>query len=253
MVGGALAVMAVALLPFMFIPTVLAYLGKKRRASWFATANVLFLCATLYNLYAIDSNGVRLPVPGALTWWLVMFGLSLRKDRPRPEALDEIVELKPYDSSWPAIFEEERKRLAETLSLPTDAFEHIGSTAVPGLIAKPVVDIMLGAASLEYAESVDSRLGILGYENFGEAGVPGRVYLRLRGERNVNLHVVKRGGEHWVSNLALRELLRRDPAARERYAQGKQAALDKGDKRLLAYSEAKNAVLAELLTSARAR
>lgn len=253
MFGGALALMAVVLLPFLFIPTVLAYLGKKRRARWFAAANVLLLCATIYNLGAIGNGWVRLPMPGALTWWLVMFGLSLRKDRPLAEALDESVELVPYDASWPTMFETERQRLAEILSLPADVFEHIGSTAVPGLIAKPVVDIMLGAASLEYAESVDSRLGILGYENFGEAGVPGRVYLRLRGERNVNLHIVKRGGEHWVNNLALRDLLRRDPAARERYAQGKQAALDKGGKRLLAYSDAKNAVLAELLTTARAR
>src|SRR5262245_40776867 len=250
---GPMAFIAIPLLPFMFIPTAIAYLGKKRHLRWIAAANVLLLAATVYNLYAISSDGPQLPMPGALLWWLVLFGISLRKDRPAAEALDETVELKPYDAAWPAIFEAERQRLAETLSLPVDAFEHIGSTAVPGLIAKPIVDIMLGATTLEYAESADSRLGILGYENFGDAGVADRVYLRLRGERDINLHVVKRGGEHWTNNLALRELLRRDPAARDRYTRGKQAALGTGGKRLLAYSEAKNAVLTELLTAARAR
>ncbi len=85
-----------------------------------------------------------------------------------------------------------------------------------------------------------SRLEILGYENLGEAGIPGRIYLRLRGDRSFNLHIVERGGAQWTNNLALRDLLRRDAAARERYAAGKQAALTSAGNRLLAYSAAKH-------------
>jgi len=81
--------------------------------------------------------------------------------------------------------------------------------------------------------------------------VPGRVYLRLRDARDFNLHIVELGGTHWNDNLALRDLLRRDAGARERYAAAKQAALAAGESRLLAYSAAKHSAVAELLSTAR--
>jgi GrpB-like predicted nucleotidyltransferase (UPF0157 family) len=112
---------------------------------------------------------------------------------------------------------------------------------------------MFGVPALDRTREVTSRLEILGYENFGAAGVPGRLYLRLRGARSSNLQIVERGGEHWANNLALRELLRRDAGARERYAAGKRAALEGGANRLLAYSAAKNGVVTELLAAARQR
>jgi GrpB-like predicted nucleotidyltransferase (UPF0157 family) len=170
-----------------------------------------------------------------------------------PLDLDEPVSLAQHDASWSGTFELERARLAKTLDLPPDSFEHIGSTAVPGLIAKPVIDMMLGMSSLPPAHDLLSRLQILGYENFGEAGVQGRVYLRLRGERDFNLHLVERGGAHWINNLALRDLLRRDADARQRYTAAKQAALATGGARLLAYSAAKQPAIAELLSATRNR
>lgn len=163
--------------------------------------------------------------------------------------MDEPVSLAPHDAAWSGAFDGERARLARTLDLPLDSIEHIGSTAVPGLIAKPVIDMML-AMSLPPANQLLSRLAILGYENFGEAGVEGRVYLRLRGERDFNLHIVERGGQHWANNLALRDLLRSDAGARARYAAAKRAALAAGGARLLSYSAAKHPAVAELLSAA---
>ena len=77
----------------------------------------------------------------------------------------------------------------------------------------------------------------------------GRIYLRLRAadHGNFNLHVVERAGAHWTNNLGLRDLLRRDAAARTRYAAGKQAALATAGNRLLAYSAAKRPLIEALL------
>lgn len=167
-----------------------------------------------------------------------------------PEALDEPVTLAPYDPAWPIAFAAERSRICEALQLPQAAIEHIGSTAVPGLVAKPIVDLMLGVPLYPPPDTTVSRLVILGYRDMREAGVPGRRYLRLREKQSFNLHVVARDGVHWANNLQLREHLRRDSGARERYVAAKEDAIAAGHRRLLAYSQAKQGILATLATEA---
>jgi GrpB-like predicted nucleotidyltransferase (UPF0157 family) len=169
---------------------------------------------------------------------------------PIPGVLDEHVTLVPYDPTWAAAFAEERARLAATVDVTPGSLEHIGSTAVPGLTAKPIIDMMLGVPALPPDPDLLARLENNGYENLGEAGVPGRVYLRLRGAPAFNLHIVERGGSHWTNNLSLRALLLADPAARQRYAQGKEAALRNAGNRLLAYSAAKQGCIEALLSEA---
>jgi GrpB-like predicted nucleotidyltransferase (UPF0157 family) len=166
--------------------------------------------------------------------------------------LDEPVELLPYDGEWAHIYDQERFRIALAFGVfpKSGLIQHIGSTAVPGLIAKPVVDLMVGVGKWPPPAELIKGICKLGYENLGEAGVAERVYLRLRGTRNFNAHIVRRGGAHWANNIALRELLRRDLAARERYAAAKIVALNKGGGRLLAYSAAKQDAIAELIAAA---
>lgn len=247
MLTGAMLLLAIPVALFFFSPTYIAYHNRKHGAHWFAVFNVLAAAILVYDVFAIENAWVLIPFPGALIVWLLLIGFALRKDRPPVEAIDEAVEIVPYDASWPATFEAEKLRLVETLGVPPADIEHIGSTAVPGLAAKPVVDMMLRVPTLERAEGFLSRLAILGYENFGEANVPGRLYMRLRGERNVNLQLVADSAPHWTNNLALRELLRGDGALRERYAAAKRAALAAGHDRLLAYSGAKQPVVDEML------
>jgi GrpB-like predicted nucleotidyltransferase (UPF0157 family) len=168
--------------------------------------------------------------------------------------IDEPVLLVPYDDAWPSRYDGERLRIAAAFGVEPRAglMQHIGSTAVPGLVGKPVIDIMLGVGSWPPRPEFIARICKLGYENLGEAGIPGRIYLRRRDLNSYNAHVVQRGGEHWTNNLAIRDLLRRDPGSRARYAAAKRAALDAGKGRLLAYSEAKEEAVAELLAAARA-
>ena len=164
--------------------------------------------------------------------------------------LDERVEVVAYDPAWPVLFARERHRVCSALGLPEADLEHIGSTAVPGLAAKPIVDLMLGVATYPPAQEVLLGLAELGYECLGEAGVTERLYCGLRGPDSFNLHVVRRNGEHWRRNLALRDYLRAHPSERERYAGEKRRAVASGASTLLAYSEAKSALVGELVTKA---
>lgn len=168
----------------------------------------------------------------------------------RMSGIDEPVTLSEYQASWPLAYETERQRLSSALGGPAISLEHIGSTAVPGMVAKPIVDLMLGVGSFPPNAELMQAIEGAGYASFGEAGVPGRLYCRYRGAPPANLHVVLKGGTHWFNNLALREYLRGNAAARDRYADAKRAALASGACSLLAFSTAKAGVIGNLLQEA---
>jgi len=162
--------------------------------------------------------------------------------------LDEAVTIVEPGIAWPAQAAAERARILA--ALPGERLEHIGSTAVPGLPAKPVIDLMLGLAAYPPDAALVDAIAALGYRNLGEAGVPGRLYFVMRGAIDVNLHAVEHAGAHWSNNLALREHLRRSADARRRYAAAKEQALAGGAGTLIAYSAAKAATIAALLQEA---
>jgi GrpB-like predicted nucleotidyltransferase (UPF0157 family) len=163
--------------------------------------------------------------------------------------LDEAIHLSDYDPQWQILFSAEARRIA--LGLPGDiAIEHIGSTAVPGLIAKPIIDIMVGTEPHHDLEVVRKALVGLGYEDMGEAGVPGRIYFRRRSGAGFNIALVPRGSRLWVANLAFRDHLRTNPDARREYAETKRRAFDNGIQSLLAYSDYKSTVLSRLVVQA---
>lgn len=164
--------------------------------------------------------------------------------------VDEPVHVEPYQPAWAQVFLEERHRLAARLGAATADIQHTGSTAVPGLSAKPIVDIVIGADRVPPPEHWSNALIELGYEALGEAGVPGRWYFRLRVAPFRNVHVVERGGTHWRNNLALRQYLGRSPEAVRRYEAAKLDAIASGATTLLAYSDAKSRVVGELLAEA---
>ncbi len=161
--------------------------------------------------------------------------------------LDEPVHLETYDPEWERAFQSEQQRLGHGLRLVADSIQHIGSTAIPGLAAKPIVDIMIGVSTFPPPAAWSKELAVLGYEALGEVGVPGRLYFRQRGHAAYNVHVVEHLGTHWASNLALRDYLRCSPEAAREYESAKRAALARGAATLLAYSEAKALVIEELL------
>lgn len=159
---------------------------------------------------------------------------------------DEPIHLCAYDPEWPALFECEARRIAA--GLPVDVgIEHIGSTSVPGLLAKPVIDLMAGVLGHDDHVVARSALVALGYEDLGEAGVAGRVYFRRRAETAFNVALVQHGGSIWTANLAFRDYLRRNPDAAREYAKVKCSAFESGIRSLLAYSDFKSSVVTRLL------
>ncbi len=84
-----------------------------------------------------------------------------------------------YDPRWPQLYEREAAAISAALGGALAAIHHIGSTAVPGLAAKPIIDIMPVVHSLSGADAARGALEALGYEYLGEFGIPGRRYLRV--------------------------------------------------------------------------
>ena len=163
--------------------------------------------------------------------------------------LDEAIHLSEYDPQWPVLFGTEAQRISHGLAADV-TIEHIGSTAVPGLLGKPVIDIMVGTEPHHRVEAVRAALVDLGYEDMGEAGVPGVIYFRRRIGDAFNIALVPRDGPLWACNLAVRDHLRTNPDARREYAETKRQAFDNGIQSLLAYCDYKSAVSSRLMRHA---
>lgn len=84
--------------------------------------------------------------------------------------------LEPYNPAWPAQFAEEEKRVREVLGDVALAVHHIGSTSVPGLAAKPVIDMLIEVSGLSALDDCNAVMQALGYTPRGEYGIPGRRY-----------------------------------------------------------------------------
>ncbi|MFD8087828.1 GrpB family protein [Kitasatospora sp. NPDC059722] len=165
-------------------------------------------------------------------------------------SVDEPVHVVAYDPAWVELGSALVARVRGALrGLTACEVEHIGSTAVPGLDAKPVIDVQVGCVAGEFSVAV-ARVRELGFEHLGEAGVPGREYLRRRAGQAANVHVMALDGPLWAANLAFRDHLRAHPETAARYARVKrEAALAAGS--LLAYSELKAATVADIMRAAR--
>lgn len=108
----------------------------------------------------------------------------------------------PYDPAWPGRFDEERRALAAVFAGTEAVIEHVGSTAVPGLGAKPVIDIMVGVPVLVAVEGRIPALEAAGYEYVQEyeKQLPDRRYFRKPhlGPRAVHVHCVVIGSDFWM-------------------------------------------------------
>ena len=157
-----------------------------------------------------------------------------------------------YDSAWPRRFRQLRREYAAAMAaagVPVVAIEHVGSTAVAGLAAKPVIDCDIVVAERDVAAGSRALTG-LGFTPRGELGIPLRWAFkepeRLAG---TNTYLVVAGSLSLRNHLAVRDILRTDPNLREQYAAVKKRAgvtaanIDE-------YGRAKNAMVQEILAAA---
>ncbi|MEN3976931.1 GrpB family protein [Emcibacter sp. SYSU 3D8] len=136
------------------------------------------------------------------------------------------VEIVPYDPAWPSLAELESVRLAGVLGGTLLRIEHVGSTSVPGLAAKPIIDMIPVVANLDDLDWKRPNVEALGYAWFGEYGIEGRRFCSLdrNGKRTVHLHVFQQGSPQITRHLAFRNYLRANPAAARDYETEKHRA-----------------------------
>jgi GrpB-like predicted nucleotidyltransferase (UPF0157 family) len=157
-----------------------------------------------------------------------------------------------YDPAWPRRFEQLRREYAAAMAaagVPVVAIEHVGSTSVPGLAAKPVVDCDIVVAEQDVAAASRALTG-LGFKPLGELGIPQRWAFkepeRLAG---TNTYVVVARSLSLRNHLAVRDILRADPELQEQYAAVKKRA-GATAANIDEYGRAKNAMVQQILAAA---
>jgi GrpB-like predicted nucleotidyltransferase (UPF0157 family) len=161
------------------------------------------------------------------------------------------VELVDHDPSWAELYEQEAAKLSGIFDGAVVEIEHIGSTSVPDLCAKPVIDVLVGLSELQLTDEQISAMEELGYHFLGEHGLPGRLFFRKE-SRTHHVHVVEHAGEHWERQLTFRDTLRADAEERKRYDEFKRRLAAEGHPRDV-YTELKTPFIRAVEARARAR
>ena len=141
----------------------------------------------------------------------------------RELAFTDAIVVVPYDVGWPGRFRIESQLLHIALRELRPVIEHIGSTSVPGLAAKPIIDMLVGVTSLSAFESQAQRLAVFGYQYIPEyeRALPDRRFFKrvVNGVRTHHVHVVEHSGVYWKRYLKFRNSLRGDAWLAARYAE----------------------------------
>lgn len=161
---------------------------------------------------------------------------------------DKSVIIREYDPSWPAAFSNLAARVNAALGPLVVTVEHIGSTAVPGLAAKPIIDLdVVLESSADLPEAI-RLLATIGYVHEGDLGIAGRDAFRSpSGEPPHHLYVLAAGADELRRHLALRDALRADNGLRDRYASLKRSLANTYKDDRSAYTEGKSAFVTSIV------
>ncbi|KZN14895.1 GrpB family protein [Marinomonas sp. TW1] len=131
-----------------------------------------------------------------------------------------IIEVVEYNDDWPRLFEIEKQLILSSLPIKKLWVHHIGSTAVSGLAAKPIIDILLEVEEIEALDGCNELFESIGYECKGEFGISGRRYFQKGGyKRSHQIHAFGKDSENSIRHLAFKEYLIAHPAVAEEYAE----------------------------------
>lgn len=156
-----------------------------------------------------------------------------------------------YNTNWSKQYEQEKQQILLALGDTVINIQHIGSTSVPGLAAKPVIDIILGVKQIPPLLEQVSSLEAIGYSYYGELGIPGRHYFRKGMPRTHQIHAVLVNSEFWERHILFRDFLRKHPKAAQRYAALKRKLTQEfaGDR--TRYTNSKTPLIEQLLVEAK--
>lgn len=181
----------------------------------------------------------------------------------REELVRRSVEVREYDPEWPRLYEREKSEILQVIGDRILAIEHIGSTAVPGLGAKPTVDIMIGVRNLDDAKDCIEQLNKIGYEYVPEyeadipergiTGMPDRRYFRKgpRGARTYHIHMVETNSQFWMDHLLFRDYVRAHPETAREYYEVKKDLTKTYPVDRVAYQHGKSAFIQLVMLRAR--
>ena len=161
-----------------------------------------------------------------------------------------------YDKNWMRLFEIEKELLSDIFKDNVIRIEHFGSTSIPGIAAKPIIDIMIFVYDINKIELYDDKMKELGYTPKGENGMTGRRYFVKYKEDLINhthhVHIYEEGGNPFIYEAFLfRDYLRVNEAARKKYEKTKKELAKQFYFEPLAYTDGKNACVAEILEEAK--
>ena len=159
------------------------------------------------------------------------------------------VSLHRAHDEWARAFEHEAQRIESAIGPYILDVRHIGSTAIKGVPAKPILDLLVGVASYEDAAGCVAPLEELRYEYRGEAGIARRHYFVKGKPRTHHLHMVEKDGPQWTATLAFRDALRSHRELAQEYAAAKGALARRFAHDRDAYQAAKDQVVVALLHS----
>ena len=164
-----------------------------------------------------------------------------------PEAIT--IRIHDYDEAWPAAFELQSQRIGDALAGQHAGIEHIGSTSVPGLAAKPIIDVLVTVVDITAEEDYLDQLLAAGYRL--RVREPGHRLVRTP-ERDVHVHIYESGHPAVGEYLLLRDHLRSDADDRALYESTKRALMEKRWDDMNAYADAKTEVIVAIKERARA-
>ena len=156
-----------------------------------------------------------------------------------------------YNPLWPLWFEQLKKRLEAALDGVPCAIEHVGSTAVPGMFAKPIIDINIVIEAGGFP-LIKDRLATLGYAHNGDQGIPGREVFKIPDEQLKaslpahHLYACEKGAQPLIEHLAYRDFMRTSPEWRKKLNAFKWELCEKYDNDRLAYQDGKAAMVREI-------
>jgi GrpB-like predicted nucleotidyltransferase (UPF0157 family) len=164
------------------------------------------------------------------------------------DRFDPGIRIVDHDPDWAALGEAEGRAIEDALGDVAVRVDHVGSTAVPGLAAKPIIDLQLSVAALEPAEAYAEPLEAVGYTFIELDELPDYPFFAKPVERprTYHLHVCEAGSDHELRHLAMRDYLRAHPDEAAGYAALKRRVAERHPQDRLAYIEGKSAHMAAL-------
>jgi GrpB-like predicted nucleotidyltransferase (UPF0157 family) len=157
------------------------------------------------------------------------------------------VEVCSYKEKWALEFEQEKEILKIIFKDEIIDIHHIGSTSVPGLKAKPTIDIMPVVKDIHNIDHYNEAMRDIGYEPKGENGIPGRRYFQKGGDqRSHHVHIYKAGSEEITRHLAFRDYLLTHPEDKERYGDLKEKLAQQFPYDVKSYIKGKDRLVREL-------